>query len=425
MPAIRTGRGAFFALVCGMADTITCPSCKAEIPLSDAITHSLKEQFTREFDLRQRDLEQTIAAREKKLGEQVRVLEQSKLDLDAQVANKLEAERRKLTEQAQLQARAGLSVEMEDLKNQLAARAAKLEEAQRNELVLRQQQRELEDRTKNLELEVARKLDEERAKLQGDARRQAMEEQQLRMADKEKLIADLKTQIESLQQKAEQGSQQSQGEVLELQLEEMLRLAFPLDEIMPVPKGVTGADVLQRVRNNLGQDCGTIIWESKRTKSWTQGWLTKLKDDARAQGADLAILVSQALPDTVTNSGLVEGVWVSGFTFALPLAAALRNGLLGIAAARRAESGKEEKMEVLYQFITSPQFRRQVEGVLEAFTEMQRDLDTERRAMEKLWKKREAQINRVLNGTSGQYGALQGIVGNAALPEIKTLELGE
>lgn len=425
MAAIRTGRGAIFALVCVMADTITCPSCKAEIPLSDAITHSLKEQFTREFDLRQRDLEQTIAAREKKLNEQVKLLEQTKLDLDAQVASKLETERRKLTEQAQQQARAGLSVEMEDLKHQLAARAAKLEEAQRNELVLRQQQRELVDRTKNLELEVARKLDEERAKLQGDARRQAMEEQQLRMADKEKLIADLKTQIESLQQKAEQGSQQSQGEVLELQLEEMLRLAFPHDEIMPVPKGVTGADVLHRVRNNLGQDCGTIIWESKRTKTWTQGWLTKLKDDARAQGADLAILVSQALPDTVTNSGLVEGVWVSGFTFALPLAAALRNGLLGVAAARRAESGKDEKMEVLYQFITSTQFRRQVEGVLEAFTEMQRDLDTERRAMEKLWKKREAQINRVLNGTSGQYGALQGIVGNVALPEIKTLELGE
>jgi hypothetical protein len=314
---------------------------------------------------------------------------------------------------------------MDDLKSQLAARAAKLEEAQRNELLLRQQQRELEDRTKNLELEVARKLDEERSKLQSDARRQAMEEQQLRMADKEKLIADLKTQIESLQQKAEQGSQQSQGEVLELQLEDMLRQSFPLDEILPVPKGVTGADVLQRVHNNLGQTCGTIIWESKRTKTWTQGWLTKLKDDARAQGADLAILVSQALPDTVTNSALVEGVWVTGFTFALPLAAALRNGLLSVAAARRAESGKEEKMEVLYQFITSPQFRRQVEGVLEAFTEMQRDLDTERRAMEKLWKKREAQINRVLNGTSGQYGALQGIVGNAALPEIKTLELGE
>lgn len=425
MSAIRTGRGALFALVCGMADTITCPSCKAEIPLSDAITHSLKEQFTREFDLRQRDLEQTMAAREKKLGEQTQQLEQNKLDLEAQVSSKLEVERRKLTEEAQKQARAGFTLEMDDLKTQLAARAAKLEEAQRNELVLRQQQRELEDRTKNLELEVARKLDEERAKLQSDARRQAMEEQQLRMADKEKLISDLKTQIESLQQKAEQGSQQSQGEVLELQLEEQLRQAFPQDEIMPVPKGVTGADVLQRVRNNLGQPCGTIIWESKRTKTWTQGWLTKLKDDARAQGADLAILVSQALPDTVTNSGLVEGVWVSGFTFALPLAAALRNGLLSVAAARRAESGKDEKMEVLYQFVTSPQFRRQVEGVLEAFVEMQRDLDTERRAMEKLWKKREAQLTRVLNGTSGQYGALQGIVGNAALPEIKTLELGE
>lgn len=212
---------------------------------------------------------------------------------------------------------------------------------------------------------------------------------------------------------------------MELQLEDLLKQAFPYDEILPVPQGTRGADLLQHVHNPLGQKCGIIIWESKRTKNWSQPWLAKLKDDARAQGADLAILVSQVLPEGVTHGGHVEGVWVCTFSTVLLMATAMRNGLLMAGAVQRAESGKGEKMESLYQFITSSQFRRQVEGVLESFVEMKRDLDAERRAMERLWKKREAQITRVLNGISGQYGSLQGIVGSAALPEIKALELDD
>ena len=407
-----------------MADTITCPKCSAEIPLSDAVTHSLREQFTRDFAERERQLEQGILQKQQQLDTQRKNLEQSKRDLDAQVAEKLALERKKLTEQAQMQAREGLSLEMQDLKTQLAERAKKLEEAQRNELVLRTQQREVEERARNLELEITRKLDEERAKLKEDARKQAADEQLMRLADKDKLINDLKTQIETLKQKAEQGSQQSQGEVMELQLEDLLRQTFPHDEILQVPQGTRGADLLQHVHDRAGQKCGVIIWESKRTKNWSQPWLTKLKDDARTQEADLAILVSQALPEGVTHSAQIEGVWVCDFPFVLPIATALRSGLLQVAATRRAESGKGEKMEILYQFVTSPQFRRQVEGVLEAFVEMKRDLDNERRAMERLWKKRDAQLTRVLNGISGQYGSLQGIVGSAALPEIRALELG-
>jgi hypothetical protein len=406
-----------------MADTISCPKCSAEIPLSDAVTHSLREQFTRDFSEKQRELERSVAEKQKELETQRKALAQAQQDLDAQVAQKLGLERKKLSEQAQQQARDQFAVEMQDLKTQLADRAKKLEEAQRHELALRTQQREVEERAKNLELEITRKLDTERAKLQEDARKQATDEQLMRLADKDKLINDLKTQIESLKQKAEQGSQQSQGEVMELQLEDLLKQAFPLDEFLPVPQGARGADLLQHVHNPLGQKCGIIIWESKRTKHWQQPWLTKLKDDARAQGADLAILVSQALPDGVAHAAHVEGVWVCNFTTVLLIASALRGGLLQVAAARRAESGKGEKMEVLYQFVTSPQFRLQVEGVLEAFVEMKRDVDNERRAMERLWKKREAQLTRVLNGISGQYGSLQGIVGSAALPEIRALEL--
>lgn len=450
------------------------------------MTHRLREQFQQEFAAKQVALEQTISLREKKLQQAQRdmedevgrkleaerkkltdqvetqarqasalevqtlqaqlasrakqldearanelalrtqktALEERSQNLDLEVTRKVEAEKKRLTESALAQARQAQEVEMKALQSQLSERGKELELARQNELALIQRKNEIEARAQSLELEVARKLESERTKVRDEARQQALDEQQLKIADKEKLIHDLTEKIQVLQRKAEQGSQQSQGEVLELQLEDLLRQSFPLDEIVPVSIGVRGADLLHRVRDNLGQVCGTIIWESKRTKSWQQSWLPKLKDDARAQGADVAILVSEVLPQGVTNSGLVEGVWVTGFTFAVALAAALRSGLQSVAAARRAESGKDEKMEVLYQFVTSPQFRRQVEGVLEAFVEMKNDLDAERRAMERLWKKREAQIARIMNGTSGQYGSLQGIVGSTALPEIKTLELG-
>lgn len=407
-----------------MADTITCPNCHAEIPLSDAVTHALREEFDRDFAEKQRKLEQEIAARQKEVEAQRQKNEAARAELDREVAQRLAAEKKKLTELAVREAKENFALELQDTRTQLAERNQKLEEALRNELALRNKQREVEERAKNLELEVQRKVDEQCAKVEEDARRRATEEQHLRLADKDKLISDLKTQIETLKQKAEQGSQQSQGEVMEIELEDLLKEAFVLDEFLPVPQGTRGADLMQKVRNNLGHDCGTIIWESKRTKNWSPAWLGKLKDDQRAQGAELAILVSQVLPDGVSHGGHVDGVWICNFPFALALAAALRSGLLQVSAAKRAESGKEEKMAVLYQFLTSPQFKHQIEGVVESFVEMKKDLDGERRAMERLWKKREMQLTRVLNGTSGLYGSLQGIMGSTALPEIKALELG-
>jgi hypothetical protein len=180
---------------------------------------------------------------------------------------------------------------------------------------------------------------------------------------------------------------------------------------------------LQRVRNAAGQPCGTIIWESKRTKAWQRTWLDKLKEDQRAQGVELAILVSQALPDGVPHFSMLEGVWVCGYALALPVAAALREQLVRISAERRRESGKGEKMEALYQFISSTAFQHQVQAIAEAFTEMQNDLSRERVAMEKSWKKRERLIQRVLQGTAGIQGSLEGIVGRQALPPVKILEL--
>jgi len=405
-----------------MPDTIICPNCQKEIPLSDAMTHTLREGFQREFAEKRNELEQAVAKQREEIEKQRAANDAARRDLETQVQQRLGSEREKLKAALKQEAIESAGVELRDLRAQLEEKTKSLDEAQKLELSLLRQKRELEERAKAQELEVERKLAGERAMIQETARRQAREEELLRFAEKEKLISDLKSQIENLKQKAEQGSQQMQGEVQELQLEESLRQAFPFDEIAPVPTGTRGADMLQKVRGMNGQPCGTIIWESKRTKSWSKGWLDKLKEDQRAQGAELSILVSQALPEEGMTFSIIDGVWVCGYALALPLAAALRQQLSAVSATRRAESGKGEKMEALYHYVSSAAFQQQVESISKAFLEMQKDLSSERAAMEKLWNKREKQIQRILQGNAGLYGSIEGIVGQLALP-VKTLEL--
>jgi hypothetical protein len=232
----------------------------------------------------------------------------------------------------------------------------------------------------------------------------------------------MQRQIEELKRKAEQGSQQLQGEVLELELEATLRAHFPRDVIEPVGKGEFGGDVLQRVIGPAGQPCGTILWETKRTKNWSDGWLAKLRGDQRAAGAELAVLVSKALPKGVDTFGYVDTIWVTDFPVIVPLAIALRQSLIEIAGARKAQAGQATKMELVYQYLTGAKFRHRVEAIVEKFSDMQGDLDRERKAMTRLWAKREAQIQGVIESTVGMYGDLQGIAGKA-FQEIEGLAI--
>jgi hypothetical protein len=292
------------------------------------------------------------------------------------------------------------------------------------ELALRKDKRDLEEHQRELEVSVARKLDEERAKISEEAKRRADEEQRLRMREKEKVIGDLKTQIEELKRRAEQGSQQLQGEVLELDLESQLASAFPHDAIEPVAKGVRGADVIQHVRTNLGTDCGILLWEAKRARNWSRDWVPKLKGDQRDIRAEVAILVTEVMPPGLNGFGQHEGVWVCEGPSILPLAIALRDGLVGIAAAKQAEAGKAGKMEQLYAYLAGTEFRQRVEAIVDAFSTMQADLDAEKRAYHKHWAKRQKHIEQAITQTAMLYGGVQGIVGQATLPEIATLELG-
>lgn len=311
-------------------------------------------------------------------------------------------------------------MEVEDLKRQNAERAEQLRAAQEAELQWRAQRRELEEREKNLKLETARRMDAERKKVADETARQLEEEHRLRDAEKDKKLQDALKANDELRRKLQQGSQQTQGEVLELKLEELIRSAFPSDQVEPVPKGRNGADVIHKVFTKSGQFSGTIVWELKRTKSWSDAWIAKLKDDQRVIKTEIAILVSEALPKDCQHFGQIGGVWVASPQCAIGLAIALRQQLAEVATTKMAAVGKNEKMEVLYRYLSGVEFKQRVEAIVEAFIDMQADLQEERRIAEKRWSKREKQIQRVISNTSGMYGDLQGLIGSS-LQEIPAL----
>lgn len=360
--------------------------------------------------------------RELVLRKREREIEERESTMKVAVQRTLDEERGKIREEAAAKALGEHRIELDDLKAQLEERTKKLGVAQQQELALRKQQRELEERERSMNLELERRLDEERVKVREDALAKAAEQQHLRDREKDKQLEDMRKQIEDLKRKAEQGSQQAHGEVQELELEELLRSNFRFDEIEPVAKGVRGADVLQRVCSSSGKSQGSILWESKRTKAWSDGWIQKLKDDQREAKADIGIIVSSVLPKGITHIGAIEGVWVTDFPSLVGLGTALRAGISQLAHMQGALDGKGEKMELIYKYLSGPEFRHRVEAIVEAFVTMKTDLDSEKRSMERTWAKREKQIQRVIHNTSGMYGDLQGLIGTSLSP-IPLLEM--
>jgi hypothetical protein len=369
-----------------MNQTIACPKCGHTFEPTEAFSHQVEEQLRAEYEKR------------------------------------IFAERTAAAAKARQDAEQRTSLELKDLRTQNEEQERRLREAQANELELRKRQRDVEEREKNLQLELQRQLDDERKKVWNEASTKAADDHRLKDAEKDKQLADMKKQIEELRMKAEQGSQQMQGEVLELELENILRLTFRTDDIQPVPKGIRGADVIQHIKTQLGNSCGSIIWESKRTKAWSDGWIQKLKDDQREVKATVAVLVSTALPKNIKHIGNIEGVWVVDFAAAVGLAMALRTGMVDVARTRASVVGRGEKLELVYNYLSGQEFRQRIEAIVESYTAMKDDLDGEKRAMEKIWAKREQQLQRSVKNIAGVYGDLQGIIGTALQP-ISRLEL--
>lgn len=283
---------------------------------------------------------------------------------------------------------------------------------QKTELELRKKANELEEKNHNFELTLQRQLDEERQKIRLKTAEEIAQTQRLKDLEKDKVINDLKKSLEDAQRKATQGSQQLQGEVQELDLENTLKAAFPTDIIEPVAKGILGADVRQIVKSPRGNDCGSILWESKRTKAWSDGWTAKLKEDLRSSKSNIPAIVSDMLPEEVKNGmGLYDGVWVCLPKFATTLALLLRKSLLDVAREKVITAGVQDKAGELYAYVTGHDFVNNVNAMIETYQEMQEQISKERMTMERIWKTREVQVTRLMSGVSGIYGSMQGIVG--------------
>ena len=412
---------------------ISCPNCAVEIRLTESLAAPLIAATRQQFEqqLMQKDAE--IAKREQSVVEKEGQLAQAQRKLQEQVASQvtaqLKTERMRVIEEESRKAKQLVAVELEakgrelaELNEVLKSRNEKLAEAQRAQAEIIKKQRELDDAKRELELSIEKRVQEALTEVRSQAKREAEESLKLKVLEKDHTIAAMQQKIEELKQKAEQGSQQLQGEVQELELENILRAKFPLDSIEPVAKGEFGGDVLQRVVSQAGQHSGTILWETKRTKNWSDGWLIKLREDQRSAKAEVCVLVSQALPKGMETFDVIDGVWVTSPRAALPVAAILRHTLLQVTLARQVSEGQQTKTEMIYQYLTGPRFRQRVEAIVEAFTTMQEDLDKERKAIMRQWAKREEQIARVMGATVGMYGDLQGIAGKS-LQEIEGLEL--
>ena len=408
--------------------TITCPHCKVEFKLTDSLAAPIIESTRREFEQRQARKDADFAKRENALHEREVALARAKETVDEQVANTLKTERAAIAAEEERRVRRSMSDDLEKQKKEIAdlgsilkQRDEKLAEAQRSQADVLRKERELDEARREVDLTIEKRVREERTAVRDRAKKEAEESLHLKMREKDETIASMQTRIGDLNRRLEQGSQQLQGEVQELELEEVLRTGFPRDTIRRVPKGEHGGDIVQGVFSPSGRACGTILWESKRTRHWSDGWLAKLRGDQRMAGAELAVIVSQALPKNVETFDRIDDVCVTHPGVVLPVATMLRHMLIEIATARQSSEGQQTKMEMVYQYLTGPQFRQRVQAIVEAFSSMRDELEKERKVLTRQWAKREMQINQVVQATAGMCGDLDGITGKP-LHEIEGLE---
>jgi hypothetical protein len=381
--------------------TIKCPQCNTEIELTEAL---------------KKDIEKTVLAAEH--AKHVAELEQVKKEAADNAAKSIaEAE-----EKAKADAAAKLDIKFQALEKEAEETTKDNKELREQLSTLMQELRESKKATENAELEMQKKLAEEETKIREEAQKTADEKQRLNLATRDKTIADLQKALDEAQRKAAQGSQQLQGEVLELDLESRLKECFPLDEIIEVKKGQKGADIKQIVNNSLGASCGCILWETKNAK-WQPSWIKKFKNDIREANAHVGVLVSQEIPKDIGELNQIENnIWVVTPSLAPPLATALRSTILQVGSANKMHVSKDEKMEILYQFLVGPEFKHRIDAIIESYSLLQKELEKEKRAFALKWAREEKAIRSVMDNTIGMYGDLQGIT-NRALPTIKNLEL--
>lgn len=401
---------------------IKCPNCSHEFDVEQALSGQLEKHFQKEYEQKIQENAKIYFQKEKDLEDQKSLFEEKKKNENAlfqkRLEKKIEEEKEGIKKKAKESFEEKIKyLEQENTKSKEENRALKSKE-----IDLLKKENKLKEEREELELNLEKKMLERQADIEDKAREKERQKLSLREAEWEKKLNDQKKMIEEMKRKAEQGSMQLQGEVLELMLEEELKRQFPFDEILEVAKGQRGADIIQVVYDEGRNQCGRIIIETKRTKEFSAGWIDKLLKDKISSKGDVAVLITQALPKNQKGMDLKEGIWICSYTDYLGLIKVLRQSLISLSSARSAQLNKGDKMEVLYNYLVSEEFKMQVQTMVSGFTKLQEDLDRERRAMHRIWKEREKHIGMIEESTIDMFASIKSIAGKA-LPGIKELEL--
>lgn len=393
--------------------TIKCPNCQHEFPIGNALAQEIETDIKARYLKRFNDDKQKLDVEKLQLAKESEALKLQGENQERILADRLRLARLQLEEEATKKAAAELQAQMDLLKKDLEEKSVLLRENKKKELEILQKEAKMLEREENLKHDLEKQMISRQKEIEDRARKMEGERFDMKVKELEKKLADQVELAETMRRKAEQGSMQLQGEVLELALEELLRSNFPYDTIEEVAKGVKGADCTQTVRNVQAQTCGKIIYESKRTKVFTNEWIEKLKTDMRAQQADIAVIVTEALPRDMETFGFRDGVWVCRFSEVKALAYLLRDSLVRIHGAVATQENKGDKMQMLYNYLTANEFRQNIEAVVEGFLSLKDSITREKMQMEKIWKEREKQLEKVLLNTTQFYGSIKGIAGNA------------
>ena len=401
--------------------TITCPNCKYDFPIENALSQKIEDDIKSRYLKRYNEDKQKFETEKAQLAKEAELIKIQGENQEQILADKLRLAKSQLEQEAIKKAASEMALQMEMLNKELTDKSQKLKESQVKELELMQKEKQIKEREESLKLDMEKQMVARQKEIEDRVKKMESERSDLKIKELEKKLTDQAELVETMRRKAEQGSMQLQGEVLELALEELLKATFPLDSIEEVAKGVKGADCVQHIKNNMGDFCGKIIYESKRTKAFTNEWIEKLKRDMRAQQADIAVIVTETLPKDMDSFGFKDGVWICRFTDVKPLAFLLRDSLLKIHIALISQENKGEKMQMLYNYLTANEFRQSIEAVVEGFLALKDGITREKIQMEKIWKEREKQLDKVLLNTTQFYGSIKGIAGNA-VGDLKMLE---
>jgi len=405
---------------------IKCPNCGTSIDVQDILSHQLEDEIKQKY-------QSQIAEEKKKYEAEQEKLKQEKLDFEQKkkqenelfqerLDTRVKQEKKAIEEKLKLKLKEEQSEQFEALQKELNEKSEQVKELNRSKAEIEKLKREKGELKEAAEAEAQKKLNETLTAEKEKIRKSEEEKNELRFKEMQKQLEDQKKLTEEMKRKQEQGSMQMQGEVQELAIEEWLATQFPLDTIEEIKKGARGGDCLQYVHTRSAQNCGTIYYESKRTKDFQPSWIEKFKADIRDKGANIGVLVTEVMPSDMDRMGLKDGIWICNYEEFKGLCAVLRESIVQLSTAISSQENKGDKMEMLYTFLTGNTFRMQVEAIVDGFTQMKSDLESEKRSMQRIWKQRDKQIEKVITNTIDMYGSIKGIAGNA-VQSVKALEL--